>query len=94
MLNGQNSIDLNSTNIFDIQRTMRAMRRLKPDPVPDKLIAQILEAGVSAPNGGNSQNWRFLVVKDPKIKATVQPYYKRAYYEVQKPRHDAQKPSD
>ncbi|MEE2655169.1 MAG: nitroreductase family protein [Pseudomonadota bacterium] len=94
MLNGQNSIDLNSTNIFDIQRTMRAMRRLKPDPVPDKLIAQILEAGVSAPNGGNSQNWRFLVVKDPKIKATIQPYYKRAYYEVQKPRHDAQKPKD
>ena len=67
MPNDQNTIDLRSTNIFDIQRTMRAMRRLKPDPVPDELIAKILEAGICAPNGGNSQAWRFLVVKDPTI---------------------------
>ena len=86
------TIDLNSTDIFDIQRTMRAMRRLKPDPVPHQLIEKILEAGVSAPNGGNAQTWRFLVVTDPEIKAAVQPYYKRAYDEVQKPRHDEQKP--
>ena len=41
------------------------MRRLKPDPVPDELIAKILRAGICAPNGGNTQKWRFLVVKDP-----------------------------
>ena len=44
------------------------MRRLKPDPVPDELIKQILEAGMAAANGGNNQTWRFLVVKDPAIK--------------------------
>jgi nitroreductase len=88
------AIDLNSTDLFDIQRTMRAMRRLKPDLVPDALITRILEAGLCAPNGGNTQKWRFLVVKDPEVKKAVQHYYKRAYNEVQKPRHDAQAPKE
>ena len=30
------------TDIFEIMHTMRAMRRLKPDPVPDDLIRKIL----------------------------------------------------
>src|SRR6516225_2236348 len=40
-----------NTDLFEIMHTMRAMRRLKPDPVPDELIKKILEAGVCAPNG-------------------------------------------
>jgi nitroreductase len=65
-------------DLFEIMHTMRAMRRLKPDPVPDELIRKILEAGVCAPNGGNTQRWRFMVVKDPRIKQQVQTFYKRA----------------
>ena len=60
------------TDLFDIMQTTRSMRRLKPDPVPDELIRKILEAGVCAANGGNTQRWRFLVVKDPTIKQAVQ----------------------
>jgi nitroreductase len=67
--------------------TMRAMRRLKPDPVPDELINQILQAGQWAPNGSNSQTLRFLVVKDPAVKKQVQAYYKRAFDEVIGPRY-------
>jgi nitroreductase len=48
------------------------MRRLKPDPVPDGLIVKILEAGTRAPNGANSQTWRFIVVKDVAIKKAVE----------------------
>jgi hypothetical protein len=33
-------------DLFDIIRTTRSMRRLKPDPVPNELIRKILEAGV------------------------------------------------
>jgi len=62
--------------------------------VPDALITEILEAATCAPNGGNSQKWRFLVVKDPVVKKKVQHYYKRAYDEVQKPRHDAYAPKE
>ena len=73
--------------LFDIIHNTRAMRRLKPDPVPDELIRKILEAGTCAANGGNTQRWRFLVVKDPAIKRAVQVFYKRAFDEVIGPRY-------
>ena len=76
-----------STDIFDIIHTTRAMRRLKPDPVPDELIRKILEAGIAAANGGNRQTWRFLVLKDRTIKERVQHFYKRAFDEVVGPRY-------
>ena len=63
-------------DIFEILHTTRAMRRLKPDPVPDALIRQILDAGIRAPSGGNNQTWRFLVIKDTEIKKRVQVVYK------------------
>src|SRR2546429_5986708 len=75
------------SDLFEIMLTTRAMRRLKPDPVPDALIRKILQAGVCAPNGGNTQRWRFLVVKDARIKRQVQGYYKRAFDEVIGPRY-------
>jgi len=58
----------NGSDLFEIIKTTRSMRRLKPDSVPNELIRKILEAGVCAPSGGNMQRWRFLVVRDPKIK--------------------------
>jgi nitroreductase len=64
--------------VFEIIHSLRAMRRLKPDPVPDELIRQILLAGQAAASGGNTQRWRFLVLKDPEIKKKVQVYYKKA----------------
>jgi nitroreductase len=44
-----------STDVFDVMHTMRAMRRLKPDPVPDELVFKILRAGQAAASGGNTQ---------------------------------------
>ena len=79
-------------DLFDIVGTTRAMRRLKPDPVPDELIRKILQAGVCAANGANTQRWRFLVVKDPAIKRKVQAYYKRAFDEVVGPRYQSSAP--
>jgi nitroreductase len=80
------------TDVFATMRTTRSMRRLKPDPVPDELIRKILEAGASAANGGNFQRWRFLVIKDPKIKQAVQVYYKRAFDTVVGPRYSTSPP--
>ena len=44
-------------DIFEAINTQRAMRRLKPDPVPDELIWKLLDAAVKAPSGGNRQPW-------------------------------------
>ena len=68
------------------------MRRLKPDPVPDELIRKILIAGTGAANGGNTQKWRFLVIKDPAIKQAVQVWYKKAFDEVVGPRYATSAP--
>src|SRR6266513_984698 len=80
-------------NLFGIMTTTRSMGRLKPDPVPGALIRNILAAGVSAPSGGNMQRWRFLVIRDPKVKQTVGAYYKRTWDEVVAPRYRAGEPA-
>jgi nitroreductase len=68
----------NGSDLFEIIKTTRSMRRLKPDPVPNEMIRKILEAGVRAPSGGNMQRRRFLVMRDDKIKETVGGLYKHA----------------
>lgn len=74
-------------DLFEIMQTTRAMRRLKPDPVPDEMIRKILQSATCAPSGGNTQKWRFLVIKDRNIKQQVQVWYKRAFHEVIGPRY-------
>ena len=81
-----------SNDIFEIMHTTRAMRRLKPDPVPDELIKKILQAGMCAANGGNNQRWRFMVIKDPVKKKAVQVVYKRAYDQIIGPRYSSSAP--
>lgn len=50
--------------IMEVMATMRAMRRLKPDPVPDELLERLVEAATWAPSGGNVQLYHFVVVTD------------------------------
>jgi len=35
--------------LFEAMSTQRSMRRLKPDPVPDSVIRQILDSAICAP---------------------------------------------
>jgi nitroreductase len=80
-------------DLFEIMATTRSMRRLKADPLPESLVRKILEAGVSAPSGGNMQRWRFVVVRDPQVKRTVGALYKRAWDEIVYPRYSAGAPA-
>src|SRR6516225_5470767 len=82
-----------SRDLLEIIATTRSMRRLKPDPVPNELIRKILEAGTSAPSGGNMQRWRFLVIRDTEIKRTVGTYYRRAWDEQVAPRYRSGEPA-
>lgn len=52
------------TTVKEAIEKRRSIRKYKPDPVPDELIFQILEAARLAPSGTNAQPWRFIVVKD------------------------------
>ena len=51
--------------LYEAMRTLRAVRRLRPDPIPDDVLRRVLEAATWAPTGGNRQAWRVIVVKDP-----------------------------
>ena len=50
--------------MVEVMTTMRAMRRLRPDPVPDDLVRELIEAAMYAPSAGHQQGQVFIVVTD------------------------------
>ena len=60
--------------------SQRAIRRVRPDPIPDEDLQHILEAAIHAPNGGNQQPWRFIVLRDPAVKAEFATLYEEAWW--------------
>lgn len=66
-------------DLFEAIYTTRAMRRLKPDPVPRDLIMKVIEAATLSPSNSNRQPWIFLVVTDPAAKQFVAERYKKAW---------------
>ena len=65
--------------------SLRAIRRVRPDPVPEADLQVILDAAIHAPNGGNAQPWRFIVLRDPDVRAHFAPLYREAWWAK---RHD------
>jgi nitroreductase len=63
---------------FDLVGDVRAMRRLRPDPIPDELLFKVLNAGVQAPSGMNTQPWSFLVLRKDDDKQWFAERYKAA----------------
>jgi nitroreductase len=59
------------TEFFTLAHGQRAHRFLKPDPVPEELIEQILDVATKAPSGQNKQPWVFVVVQDPEVRAAI-----------------------
>lgn len=64
-------------DIYEAIYTTRAMRRLKPDPIPYDVQARILDAAIRAPHIG--EGWRFILVDDPEIKAKLAPLYRQGF---------------
>ncbi|MFD6416057.1 nitroreductase family protein [Streptomyces sp. NPDC060194] len=63
--------------LFDTMSTMRAMRRIKPDPVSEDLVEQLVQAAVWGPSGGNMQRFEYVVVTDREVMARLAPLWKR-----------------
>ena len=61
--------------IFEIMYSTRAMRRLKPDPIPEETLKKIIDAGIRAPSGGNMQDWAFILVRETERKRFIRDYY-------------------
>lgn len=64
--------------IFDVIYNCRAMRRLKPDPVPENLLLDLCAAGNQAPTGSNTQGVRWIIVRNPSQRAHLANLNKQA----------------
>lgn len=69
---------MSEMGIFETIYSTRAMRRFKPDPVPDAVISKVLDAAIRAPSAGNSQDWIFVVITDSAQRREVGEIYRRA----------------
>ncbi|HEY8489848.1 MAG TPA: nitroreductase family protein [Dehalococcoidia bacterium] len=69
--------------LFEAIYTARALRRLKPDPIPDEVLFQVLDAAIRAPSGQNAQDWRFVVITDPEVKRRLQAWAEEGWRRYQ-----------
>jgi nitroreductase len=63
----------------EAMETQRAIRRLKPDPVPNDLLLSCIDLALKAPTGSNAQNWEWIVVRDREVKAKLGKLYRPAW---------------
>lgn len=73
-------------DLYDVMRTTFAARDFTPEPVPDDVLARILDNARFAPSGGNRQGWHVIVVRDPAKRAAlgplIEPTFRRYLAEV------------
>ncbi|MHB1139073.1 MAG: nitroreductase family protein [Microthrixaceae bacterium] len=73
-------------------RTTGAVRDFQDRPVPDEVLARVFDTARFAPNGGNQQAWRVVVVKDPALRRGVRDLYVPAWVEYLEQRADGVQP--
>ncbi len=59
------------SDILEVIRTRKSIRRYQPDPIPDEILDKVLEAGRWAPTGENYQPWRLIVIKNSETKKKI-----------------------
>lgn len=74
------STDPTSADLYETMSTLRAVRRLRPDPIPDDVLGRVLQAACWAPTGGNQQPWRVIVVRSPEKKEALAGIYGPEWY--------------
>ena len=70
-------------SLFEAIYTTRALRRLKPEPLREETLFQILDAATRAPSGQNAQDWRFVVITEPELKQRLQSWAEEGWARYQ-----------
>jgi nitroreductase/alkylhydroperoxidase family enzyme len=68
-------------DLYDAASTTRAVRRLRPDPIPEDVLERVLRAATWAPSGGNLQPWHVIAVRDPVRKKGLAELYRGLWTE-------------
>jgi len=67
------------SEVSELFRHQRAVRAFSDREVSDEIVAQILTSATHGPSGSNTQPWRFIVVRDPEVKAQLSEKYEEAF---------------
>ena len=67
--------------LIDALRTTGAVRAFRDVAVSDDTVYRILDTARFAPNGGNRQAWRVILVKDPAVRMALRDIYLPGWYE-------------
>lgn len=68
-------------DLIEALRTTGAVREFSPEAVPDEVVRRVLDDARFAPNGGNRQAWRVVMVKDPAVRRRLRDLYLTGWYE-------------
>ena len=74
-----------TTDLYDVMSTLRAVRRLKSDPIPEDVLERVLQAAAWAPTGGNVQPFRIVVVKEKQKLKRLQALYHQEWHQYTQP---------
>lgn len=66
---------MSAESLYELMSTQRAIRRLRPDPIPEDVLGRIMQAAAWAPSGGNQQPWRMVMVHDRDLKTRLGELY-------------------
>ena len=73
-------------DLYEVMRSTFAARDFTDEPVPDEVLARILDNARFAPRGGNRQGWHVIVVRDSAKRRAlgplIEPTFKRYLAEV------------
>jgi nitroreductase len=65
--------------LWEVMSTMRAMRRLSPEPVPRELLERLVQAATWAPSGSNLQAYSWVIVTDREVMARLEPVWGKCF---------------
>jgi nitroreductase len=68
-------------DLIETLRTTGAVREFTDEPVPDEVVARVLDTARFSPSGGNRQGWHVVLVKDPAIRRQVRDLYLVGWYD-------------
>ena len=68
-------------DLAEALRTTGAVRDFTDEPVDDATVYRLLETARFAPNGGNRQAWRIVVVRDPATRRALRDVYLPGWYQ-------------
>lgn len=67
-------------DVYEAMSTLRAVRRLKPDPIPADVVERVLQAAAWAPTGGNNQPFRIISISDREKLQAMQAMYAESWH--------------